>query len=269
LVGFTLAMFAMPTLAHAAGEDACIAASEKAQRLKNDGKLSEARDQLALCSADNCPSIVRTDCNKWMGEVLAALPSVVLAAKDAAGKDIVEAKVLVDGKVVAQSLDGRAIKIDPGVHLFRFEASGYAPGEERVVVRSGEQNRIVSLKLDAQAATATPPPPPPPETKSNYPFVPIGIGFAGAVVLAVAIYIDTSATSDAHDLRKTCAPECAQSKVDSIKTRYLISGIMAGVGAVGLGTGAVLYYTRKDATSGAIGIAPTIGGAVAQGRISF
>src|SRR5688572_22684557 len=91
----------LPRLASADEKQQCIAASEKAQQLKNAGKLSEARDQLAVCGRPECPKLVEKDCNEWMREVLAILPSVVVGAKDKKGRDIVEARVSIDGKVAS------------------------------------------------------------------------------------------------------------------------------------------------------------------------
>lgn len=273
-----VSVFALPRLAFAAGNaDACIAASEHAQELRNAGKLTAARDELVSCSKPECPKIVQQDCTRWMGEVLAALPTVVPAAKDPNGKDIVEGKFLIDGKVATDLLDGKPVQVDTGVHVFRIEAKGMKPAEERVVVRSGEQNRVVTWKLEA--APPEPISPPEPTTPSpapvtepprrNVPILPIALGAAGVVLMGVGLVLDLTATGSAHDLRNGCAPNCAQSDVDEIKTRYAIAGITAGVGAAALIAGGVLYFARKNSDTG-IAIAPlTAGGALAQGRISF
>src|SRR5262245_61165144 len=81
----------------------CVAASEKAQQLRNAGKLSDARDQLVTCGRAECPKLIQQDCTQWMSEVLAILPSVVPGAKDKKGRDIVDARVSIDGKVAAET----------------------------------------------------------------------------------------------------------------------------------------------------------------------
>lgn len=268
---------AWPRLASAAGSaEACVSASEHAQQLRNAGKLTAAREELVNCSKPECPKIVQQDCTRWMGEVLASLPSVVPAAKDANGKDLVDGKFLIDGTIATESLDGKPVPVDTGVHVFRIEANGMKPAEERVVVRSGEQNRVITMKLEpapliASSRPATTAEPPPPPAKSRpLPILPVALGAAGVVLLGVALYMDLAATGDAHDLRNTCAPNCAQGDVDDIKTKYTIAGIGAGVGAAALVAGGVLYFTRKNGSDAGIAIAPlTAGGAMAQGRISF
>jgi hypothetical protein len=261
---------AAPRLVLAAGSaDACVAASEHAQELRNAGKLTAAREELVACSKPECPKIVQEDCTRWMGEVLASLPSVVPAAKDANGKDVVEGKFLIDGKVATDSLDGKPVSVDTGLHVFRIESRGMKPVEERVVVRAGEQNRVITMKLDVETAPPPMAPSAPPEKSKPLPVLPLALGAAGVVLLGVALYMDLAATGDAHDLRNSCAPTCAQGDVDDIKTKYTIAGIGAGVGAAALIAGGVLYVARKNSDA-AIAVAPLVGGgAVAQGRISF
>ena len=57
--------------------------------------------------------------------------SVVPAAKDKKGRDIVDVKVSIDGKVVTETLDGKALPVDPGVHTFRFETKNAPPSTSR------------------------------------------------------------------------------------------------------------------------------------------
>jgi hypothetical protein len=108
---------------HAAADDkqACVAASEKAQQLRSAGKLGEARDQLNICGRSECPKLIQQDCTQWMSEVLANMPSVVPGAKDRKGRDLVDVRLSVDGKVATEMLDGKALVLDPGVHTFLFE----------------------------------------------------------------------------------------------------------------------------------------------------
>src|SRR4051812_24891653 len=101
-VAIAAAMTAGAGAAGATPTEACVAASERAQELRNAGKLSAAREALVTCSEADCPKIVQTDCTRWMGEILAALPSVVPAAKDSAGRDLVEARFSIDGRIAAE-----------------------------------------------------------------------------------------------------------------------------------------------------------------------
>src|ERR1700733_10632931 len=124
----------------------CIAASEAGQDQKLRGSLRGAREQLLICARDVCPAIVRQDCTQWLTEIIAALPSVVVGARDWKGHDLVDVTVSVDGVVVASKLDGKPIAVDPGVHTFRYEsASGTEPVEEHMVIRQGERNRPLTV----------------------------------------------------------------------------------------------------------------------------
>src|SRR5512141_1076550 len=106
-------LFALP--AGAAGpsksevKKACVAQADQGQQLRSDGKLALAKEQFAQCSRDECPGPLRQDCAQWMNEVVAALPSVVVGARDADGRDIVDVRVTVDGKEVATRLNGSPI----------------------------------------------------------------------------------------------------------------------------------------------------------------
>src|ERR1700709_1044923 len=98
---FVLGLASAITLAsgHAAAQDkqACVGAYEDAQRLRKDGKLTDARSKLLVCAQDACPAVLRKDCTVWIGEVEQATPTVLLAAKSPIGKDIVDVTVTVDG----------------------------------------------------------------------------------------------------------------------------------------------------------------------------
>ena len=215
-----LAVVAMASPARADEKAICVSASEKAQQLRNAGKLSEAREQLTHCSRAECPKLIQQDCTQWMGEVLATLPSVIPGAKDRKGRDIIDARVLVDGKVAAETLDGKPIIVDPGVHLFRFETKGVAAVEEQVVARQGEKNRIVTVTFATGDDPAAPPPvtgPPAEATSSGPPVAAFVVGGLGLVALGFAGYFGLSGNADARNLRDGCAPNCAKSAVDDVQ----------------------------------------------------
>jgi hypothetical protein len=140
--------------ARADSADECVGAAERAQPLKHDGKLRAARDELRVCTRPECPSIVRSDCTRWLAEIDATAPSIVVHATDPSGSDLVDVRVLVDGRLAAASLDGRDIAIDPGPHVLRFEHDGSEPVEEKVVAVLGEQHRRLSVTFRGAAKLA-------------------------------------------------------------------------------------------------------------------
>jgi hypothetical protein len=242
----------------------CVAASEKAQQLRNSGKLNEAREQLVICGRSECPRLVQQDCTQWMAEVLNALPTVIPAAKDKRGRDVIDVKVTVDGKSMTDTLDGKAHPVDPGVHMFRYETKGAAPIEEQVVVRQAEKNRILPITFAMGEDPTTggggggggnggggnhnge-------EPSSGPPIVGFAVAGAGLIGGGVALYLGLAADSDGRNLRDTCAPKCSQSQVDDVKQRQqtaTVVGIAAGVVfAAGVAL-IVIHYAGKSSKSG-------------------
>ncbi len=132
----------------------CIAASERAQQLRIDGKLVEAQKQLVECAAAACPGAVRADCAAWLTQVNALMPSIVLVARDATGEDLADVTVTMDGQPFATKLDGKALAAGPGEHVFRFERPGVAPASKKVILREGESARKIEVTLGGATATA-------------------------------------------------------------------------------------------------------------------
>jgi hypothetical protein len=226
----------------------CVSASEEAQQLRNAGKLSEARERFSFCNRAECPQVVQQDCAEWMREVLEMLPSVVPAARDRNGRDLVDVTLSIDGKVVTSALDGKAIELDPGVHVLRFETKDAPPVEEQVVVRQGEKNRMVTVTFDF---TAGPTEPMSEKKTRSAPLVAYVAGGAGVLLLGAALYIGLDASADARHLRSTCAPRCEQSQVDDVEERYVIGGVTAGLGAAALLAGAILLFSHPSGARGA------------------
>jgi hypothetical protein len=123
----------------------CIDAAEQGQNLRGTNKLVAAKLAFAGCAADTCPAAIRKDCAQWVLEVESAIPSLVFGAK-IDGADATAVRVFIDGALAAQSLDGRAVPIDPGPHVVRFETSGLPPLERSVVVNEGAKGRGVDVE---------------------------------------------------------------------------------------------------------------------------
>jgi hypothetical protein len=247
----------------------CIAAAEQSQPLRRDGKLKAAREELVACSRSVCPSVVRSDCTKWLVDLDALMPSVVFRAVDAAGVDLRDVRVLVDGQQVAQSLDGKEIEIDPGVHALRFEHAESAPIDQQVVVRTAERHRIVSATFAAAPAASLTPPPSSPEhsagSKRSVVF-PITLIAAGAAGVGLASYFWLSGLGDRSTMASGCAPThaCAPSAVDSARGKLVIGDVSGGIGiaAAALGAGFLVFgQGQRPAASGAVvGVRSLAGG---------
>jgi hypothetical protein len=240
---------------------ACIDASEKAQKLRAAGKLVAASQALKSCVLDACPGPVREACSQWMGEVSASLPSIVIGARDAEGKDIVDLKVSIDGAVVSEHLGGRALPIDPGGHAMRYELPDGAVVNEEILVREGEKNRPITVNFPAPAKPTIAAVAGPPAALAEVPAGPrkastgntvAGIVFAGvgAAALGTALALDLTTTNKVNadkaptGCANTSPTGCSASEVSGLKLDYDLAGVSLGVGIalVGVATYVLLAH---------------------------
>jgi hypothetical protein len=231
---------------------ACIRAAEDGQAARDERRLLRARDLFTQCSSRGCPSLVRHDCAGWLVEVDAQIPSIVLVARDATGRDQTDARVTIDGVARQSTLAGSAIDLDPGLHLIRVEIEGSEPIDEQIVLSTGEKNRVVNVvSALAPPAKSLPPFPSPtldarparsvsvPIDKTTgdgrrLPFATYLFGGAGIAALGVFGYFGIRGMSDADHLRRTCAPDCSHADVDAVHTRLVVADVALGVGVLSL-----------------------------------
>ncbi len=117
----------------------CIAADTDGQSLRLAGKLLQARKRLAGCAAASCPAIVRDDCVERIADLDVVQPTIVFTATNGDGRPLVAVRLTVDGVVVASRLDGRPVPVDPGDHLFAFDALGRVSAQMRLTLHEGEK----------------------------------------------------------------------------------------------------------------------------------
>lgn len=229
--------------AHAQSErEQCANAADQAQQLRDEGKYRRAREQMLLCARDVCPGPIKRDCLDWLRQLDDVAPSVVFAAKEG-NKDLTDVKVTMDGQPVASSLDGRPMPVDLGKHVFRFEHNGQTQDAE-VVIGAGQKGRNISVTFGA----ATPPPPPPPPAgdkggDGGSIVLPLVVGGIGLAAIGVGAGFGLSGKSAVDDLQK-CKPKCAQSDVDSARTKLIVADISFIAGAVLIAGAVVLYLVR-------------------------
>jgi hypothetical protein len=272
LVAFTSSAASSIGVAAGSKDDkkACIASSEKAQQLRADGKLLAAREELLVCARDVCPGVIRKDCAKWLGELEDALPSIVLGAKDGKGHDLEDVRVSIDGAQVTATLDGKAVPIDPGPHALLFQHTGSPDVEDKIVVREGEKNRFVTVKIhvagddvpDASttsgdgAGAST-------EAPKKIPTASWILGGVGVAALGSFAFFGLKGKSDESSLRSSCAPACADSDVSAVHTKYVIADVSLVVSVASLGVAAYLYFSQprtleapKTTTSSSASLVP-------------
>lgn len=240
-LAFTLAFASTFAAAAArADEDPCIRAYTQAQMLRKDGRTVSARAQAAICAQASCNAILAKDCTRWLSELEAIAPSVVLDVKGPNGVELVDVRVTMDGDPLANRIDGKAIEIDPGTHVFTFESRGYASIERSILVREGEKGRRLSVVLAKGAAI-------PPSRP-----VPLGVyvfGSASVLALGVAGVFTLDGLSRKSDL-DACRPRCAPDEVDAMTARFTLADVALGAGLMAGAAAIYLLLTRPVVESG-------------------
>ncbi len=239
--------------------DVCIAAAEQSQVQRRDAHLRAARDKLVLCARDACPRAIQKDCKRWLGEVEAALPSVVIHAADAAGTDVLGARVIVDGAPLEGALSGRAVSLDPGEHAFRVEA-GVRVVEQRIVVRQGEHNRLILLRFPADTAPS----------RGSVPAGAWILGGVGAVGVTTGVLLWALGRSEHGTLVATCGAthSCDEAAVDRARTKLVVGDIVFGVGLASVGAAVWWGVSGSSAPQVPVTATPVAGGGLLswQGR---
>ena len=224
--------------------DACASASEKGQELRDQAKLRAARDLFVTCAAERCPAVVRKDCAEWLASVDDALPSVALRARDAAGRDLTEVRVTVDGEAVTERLDGRALVLDPGAHTFVFSAAGVPEVTQKLLLQEREKGRLVDVVLGGAA--------PAKERGFSVPSASLVLGGASLASFGAMAAFGWSAKSAVDDMRATCVGRCDQGRVDTARRDMIIANVALGAGVAALGAAVVITIAlnRSPAKAG-------------------
>jgi hypothetical protein len=137
----------------------CIAADTDGQSLRLEGKLHAARERLAVCASASCPAIVREDCVQRIDDITRAMPTVLFHATNGNGHPVTDVRVIMDGTVLAERLDGQPLAIDPGDHVFTFQAVGREDAEMRISISEGDKERhgVVLRALSGDVTGGAPP----------------------------------------------------------------------------------------------------------------
>ena len=230
----------------------CVTANDQAQDLRQAGKLHAARAALAVCIATACPGPVREDCAQRLVELDAAQPELVFSAKDAAGNDLDAVRVTVDGAPFADKLDGAAVDVDPGEHVFRFEAADGAATEKTLVVREGEKRRMVAVVLGLPEGHGS-------STRwgAYAAFGTSGVGLVVGTVFGVMALGTKSSLDTACGSSRT---GCPRGQVSTLSTQAWGADIGLGVAVAGAAVGtALLLLTHDTSSRRSAGVFPWIG----------
>ncbi len=189
-----------------------------------------------MCMAKSCPPQISADCDRLLREVDSAMPTMVFAARDPAGRDIAGVSVTMDGKPFIAMLEGKAVSVDPGQHRFLFSAPGYAPLETSMVVLESQKDRLALVVLTATTPAV------PAASSASTPTAPSGPGVPGgaaapgpiAGVEGTSLAPYAAPTSAETVGRPTPAPSSA-----GPSARQTVGLVVGGVGIAGLLVGTV------------------------------
>jgi hypothetical protein len=213
---------------------ACANAYEQCQRLRQDGKLVEAREQAVRCAQTACPALLTTDCAHWVEELDQALPSIVVDARDESGKELHHVRVALDGRTLSENLEGVAFALNPGRHSFRFQAPGRAPVERDEVIVQGRKNQRLEVELRtenvAEAPTVSRRPSPWAYTTGSV----AALGFVGFS------YFGLIGNSRRRELDGSCKPRCTDAELSPMRRDYLVADSALAVGVVAAAATAIL-----------------------------
>jgi hypothetical protein len=258
-------------------KEQCIDTNTNGQNLRREGKLALAGEQFRACAAVSCPGILREDCTRRLDEVEDAQPSVIFDAKDASGRDLSSVKVRLDGQPFAERLDGTALQVDPGEHIFTFALAGVTPVTQTFVIKLGEKRRRERILI---AGLPSPKPSPTFETRSRAPvdsdgsrtrkiagLVVGGVGLAGVAVGSVFGAMTFSATSqqqtDCAAPRNCTDPKKALTDHDNAITYGTIATASMIAGGALIVTGAILVLTTghpsEPTGSARLAVTPSLG----------
>jgi hypothetical protein len=207
--------------------------------------------------------------------------TVVPIVIDETGTPQIDVQVRVDGQLLAQKIDGKALPVAVGVHEFTFATERGVFATQKVVIAEGERNRKIEVAMGGPAAKATrtapvaaaaeeskvapenssaeahSPEAPAAATpreerarggswalpRSPIPYLIGTVGLAGAAGGALLTYWGNK---DNDQAVAQCNHLCPPSTVDHIRTMYLAANISFGVGVVGLGVATWLFASSRS-----------------------
>ncbi|HEY3817731.1 MAG TPA: hypothetical protein VGL81_11195 [Polyangiaceae bacterium] len=255
----------------------CLGASEASLRLGNDHRLRAERAQLLVCAAASCPSDIRKECLARVDDVNREIPTVVFSAKDGSGANLGAVRIVMDGEVLTERLEGTALSIDPGEHTFRFEAAGQTPVVRKLLIEQGQKDRREPIAFGVGAApppqaslrvtaplTMTPVPPPAASAESSglgaQNVLALAFGAVGVGGLAVGSVFGAMTLSKKNAAESVCSGSCTtQDGVskwsDAVSTGNLstMGFVIGGLGAAGA---VLLWITAPSRTQTRVGLGP-------------
>lgn len=242
-------------LAHAqVGLGKLVAAQETYNRILREGVPPKSPPAFAVAVKD---------AGRELDALVPRIPTVTIQVSGASN-----AVVTLDGATVPGAALGVKRPTDPGKHVLRATAPGFAPSEIGLTLREGKSESItLELKPAGSSSPALVPPtagtppaatpptaPPPPTSKAGMSTQKIlglgalGLGGAGLILGGVTGGL---ALGKHGELADQCSggvcPASAQSTLDGYHLMGTLSTVGFIVGGVGVAGGAVLFFTAPSA----------------------
>jgi hypothetical protein len=206
------------------------------------------------------------------------IPQVVITVKGSSA-----ARVTLDDAVIPTAALGVKRPADPGAHLIRAVAEGFAPAEATVTLRESATG-TVTLELEAASGAGVKPPvvavvPPPitppiaaplppstprdassgSSTQKTLGFVALGVGGAGLILGGVTGGL---AIGKHGDLALACPKGCLpaqQGELDSFHTLATLSTVGFILGGAGAAAGTILLLTAPKKSANEPRVTPVLG----------
>ncbi len=231
---------------------ACVQAHTSGQREAKAGRLKAASELFASCvSEQGCPDAIRAECAEFYKDSERSVPTLIFAAIDEQGGDLIQVRVSSEEQPLTETLDGRPIAVDPGQHHFKFELASGQVLETDVLVREGEKNRIVSVheKPTSNSAGSSADLGHASQTQRQLPasfWVASGVGVAALASFGAFAIIGSGKQSTLNDCSPNC-PSSTRADYDAMRRDYLIADISLGVAVASAGVATWLFLSSNRA----------------------
>lgn len=240
--------------------------------LARTGKLVEASERwlkatrLAVEGNEEGQLVAQREAAAERRALLPRIPTVQFVLVDALPDGAVFS---IDSKELSTAVLGSPLPINPGSHEVVIQWPDRS-ASAKIELSEGEQRRV-ELRPGPATASDVPPklpggarqPPPPADTRRTHTegmnltgsgnrsgtwgWVAVGIGAAGMATWGVSglLALNKRSTLDDHCVNDNCPPPYHDT-LSSYRTLRTVSGVAFAVGAIGIGTGAVLLMAAPD-----------------------
>jgi hypothetical protein len=227
--------------------DQCADSAEHGQAEWKLGHLLVARSELRICGISKCPRVVRDDCTTWVGQLDAAIPTVLFVARNERGEDVLPLKVTVDGHPVPSL--ATALELDPGSHVARFDDGRHPPQTRTFILREGEKRRTIEVQFAEPAAPEPAPAPLPTPSARPTPASTWIFGGIGVAALAGFAVVGLTGLERFHDLQDECRHTrvCSADEIGWTRAQLWIADGLGVAGIAALALAGYMYLARDSA----------------------